>query len=66
MGIDQVRDWRNHENDLTRALRGIHHVKAARTADWMKDHLVEGLNTFQDRFKRHERTPRMGKETERN
>ena len=63
MGIDRVREWRNHENDLTRALRGIHHVNAVRTADRMKDHLMESVNTFQDRFKWHERTPKVGKES---
>ena len=63
MGIDRVREWRNQENDLTRALRGIHHVKAVRTADWMKDHLMESMSAIQDRFKWHEGAPKMGKES---
>ena len=60
MGIDRVRKWRNHENDSTWAHRGIHQTTAIRTADCMVDHLMEGLNSFQDRFKRH---PKLGKET---
>ena len=63
MGVDRIREWRNHENDSTWAHRGIHQAAAIRTADWMKGHLVEGLNALQDRFKWHERAPKMGKET---
>lgn len=63
MGIDRIRELGNDEYDEARAHRGIHRVKAVRTAEWMKDHLMEGLDAFQDRFKPHERVPKLGKES---
>jgi len=61
-GIGRVREWRNHENDLTQTQRGFNQVKAVRTSGWMKDNLMGGLNAFQDRFRRHDRATKMEKE----
>ncbi|EED79792.1 predicted protein [Postia placenta Mad-698-R] len=55
--ITKLKDWRQHERELHRDHRGIMQVKPARTAQWMKDNVEEGVHAVKDRFKMHSRQP---------
>ncbi|KZT64142.1 hypothetical protein DAEQUDRAFT_718539 [Daedalea quercina L-15889] len=55
--ISKLKDWRQHEKELHRGHRGIMQAKSARTAEWMKDSVEDGVHALKERMKMHAREP---------
>ncbi|KAH9830601.1 uncharacterized protein C8Q71DRAFT_785114 [Rhodofomes roseus] len=55
--IAKLKDWRQHERELHRGHRGVMQAKPARTAQWMKDNVEEGVHAVKERMKMHSREP---------
>lgn len=60
--VEQLKDYKAHNDQLHRRHRGLMQWKGARTANWMKTKVEHGKNHVLDNFKHHERDP--GIETE--
>lgn len=60
--VGKLKKWREHEKELHKQHRGIMQVKPARTAEWIKDNMEEGVHHMKDRFTMKSRKP--GVETE--
>ncbi|KAH9916920.1 uncharacterized protein B0H18DRAFT_1214852 [Fomitopsis serialis] len=55
--IERFKDWRQHEKELHRGHRGVMQAKPARTAQWMKDNVEEGVHAVKERMKMHAKQP---------
>lgn len=55
--VSKVKDWRQHERELHRDHRGIMQTKPARTAEWIKDNVQEGVHGVKSRFAMKARQP---------
>ena len=53
----EIRAWRQGEKDLHQDHRGIMQMKTARTAEWVKDNVEEGIHRVKDRFAMKTRKP---------
>lgn len=53
----RVQKWRQGEKDLHKDHRGIMQMKPARTAEWIKDNVEEGVHHMKDRFAMKARKP---------
>ncbi|PSR75771.1 hypothetical protein PHLCEN_2v8888 [Hermanssonia centrifuga] len=60
--IQKLKDWKHHEQELHREHRGVMQMKPARTAEWVKDNVEEGVHSIKDRFSM--KTQKPGVETE--
>ncbi|KAI9880283.1 MAG: hypothetical protein M1830_004402 [Pleopsidium flavum] len=59
---DQIKDYKDHSEQLHRHHRGLMQWKGARTAKWVKTKVLHGRDHVLDKVKHHERDP--GIETE--
>lgn len=55
--VSKLKEWRQHQKELHRDHRGIMQAKPARTAQWMKDNVEEGVHAVKERMKMHAREP---------
>ncbi|KAJ3549406.1 hypothetical protein NM688_g5177 [Phlebia brevispora] len=60
--IGKFKNWRRQEKELHREHKGIMQMKPARTAEWIKDSLEEGIHDAKHRFSMKGQKP--GVETE--
>ena len=55
--LRQIKDYKENRKALHRQHRGVMQWKVARTAQYVKDKVVDGVDGVTDQFKRHERQP---------
>jgi hypothetical protein len=55
--VGKIKKWRQGEKDLHKDHRGIMQMKPARTAEWIKDNVEEGVHHMKDRFAMKTRKP---------
>ena len=55
--VSKLKEWRRHQKELHRDHRGIMQAKPARTAQWMKDNIEEGVLAVKERMKMRGREP---------
>ncbi|KIP05468.1 hypothetical protein PHLGIDRAFT_30925 [Phlebiopsis gigantea 11061_1 CR5-6] len=60
--LKKFQEWRRHEKELHRQHRGIMQAKPARTVEWVKDSMEDGIHHIKDRFSM--KTMKPGVETE--
>lgn len=48
--VGKFKRWRQHQKELHRDHKGIMQLKPARTAEWIKDNVEEGLHDAKQRF----------------
>ena len=59
---EKVKDWTDHQDNLSADHRGIKQFKGVRTAEWMADGIKDAVAGAAGRLHRKERTSTMEKE----
>ena len=57
--VGKLKKWRQGEKDLHKEHRGVMQMKPARTAEWIKDNVEEGVHHMKDRFAMKSRKPNV-------
>lgn len=55
--VSKLKDWRQHQRELHRDHRCIMQAKPARTAQWMKDNVEDGVHAVKERMKMQVKEP---------